>query len=401
MKLMFKRSGQYVVAHWRMVIAVCLGIFLICFLMLFRLGSISGGLSPAELQQQLFASSWRHILHNPLNAPLTVVEWLILTLVPHHGATVTRAASPIFGVLAMIAFAYVLRRWYGVRSAVYGTVIFGLSSWLLHVSRYVSSDILYLWAVPTLLAISIAWERHRNGFVHYLLIFTVASLLYIPGLVWLVLAVFLLQPHLLAISWRKLATVVGRTSGALFFILLLVPLGWALVTHPSLIQTWLGLPTHFGTPGNFVRGILHSLSFFMYKGPTTATVWLPRLPILDFFCLVMMILGVLFYAKHIRAPRTRMLITLFILGAALFALGGPVTISVLVPLMYLLVAAGLGYLLHEWLLVFPRNPIARGLGFSLLGIAVTLTCIYNLRSYFVAWPHNTATKAAFHKTSDN
>jgi hypothetical protein len=146
---------------------------------------------------------------------------------------------------------------------------------------------------------------------------------------------------------------------------------------------------------------LHSLSFFVYKGPTTATVWLPRLPILDFFSLIMMVLGALFYAKHIRAPRTRMLLILFILGAALFALGGPVTISILVPLMYLLVTAGFGYLLHEWLLVFPRNPLARSLGFSLLGIAVSLSCIYNLRAYFVAWPHNSATEAAFHKTSDN
>lgn len=96
-----------------------------------------------------------------------------------------------------------------------------------------------------------------------------------------------------------------------------------------------------------------------------------------------------------------MLLAMYLIGALLFALGGPVGISILVPIVYLMVAAGFGYLLHEWLLVFPRNPLARSLGFGLLGIAVTLTCVYNLRTYFVAWPHNPATKAAFHKSPQN
>jgi hypothetical protein len=388
-------------AHWRILTAIAAGVIAVAGLMLLRLGSITGQLSPAESQQQLFASSWHHLVHNPLNLPLTLVQWVILTIIPHHGVTVTRAASPIFGLLAMIAFAYVLRRWYGVRSAIYGTVIFGIASWTLHVSRYAGTDVLYLWAIPTLLALTIAWERHKVGATHYLLITALAALLYIPGLIWLLLAVVGLQPRLLAVSWRQLGNSFGRLGGLLLFLALLVPLGLALVTHPSLVREWLGLPMQLGSPRAFAHGLLHSVSFFVYKGPADATIWLPRLPILDFFATVMALLGVLFYATHFQAPRTRMLLALFVIGAILFALGGPVTISVLVPLVYLLVAAGFGYLLHEWLQVFPRNPLARSVGFSLLGIAVALSCLYNLRAYFVAWPHNATTQAAFHKTPDN
>ncbi|MGH7241536.1 MAG: hypothetical protein ACREGB_04530, partial [Candidatus Saccharimonadales bacterium] len=125
MKLTVKRLRSYIRAHWRLLLGISTGSIAVCSLMLFHLGSITGGLSPAEVKQATFASSWHHIINNPLNAPLTTVEWVILTLIPHHGNTVTRAASPIFGVLALAAFAYILRRWYGVRSAIYGSVIFG------------------------------------------------------------------------------------------------------------------------------------------------------------------------------------------------------------------------------------------------------------------------------------
>jgi hypothetical protein len=381
-----------------MLLLIAAGAAAVGFLMLYQLGSITGGLSPAETKQAAFSSSWRHIADNPLNLPLTAVQWLILTVVPHHGNTVTRAASPIFGLLALVSFAYILRRWYGVRSAVYGTVIFGFSAWFLHVSRYASFDVLYLWALPTLLAIIIAWDRyHERRNVTFAAIAALSLLLYIPGMVWLVLAALLLQPHHMQDGWRAAKNVAGRSALLLLPVILLIPLIWAFSRTPSLAQTWLGLPQSFGTPESIVRGIAHSVSFFVYKGPATPELWLPRTAILTFFGMVMVLLGTLFYAKHIRAPRTRLLLAFFIVGALLFAIGGPVTISILVPLVYLVVAAGFGYLLHEWLQVFPRNPLARSVGFGLLGLAVILSCAYNLKAYYVAWPHSTATKAAFHE----
>ncbi|HWT55530.1 MAG TPA: hypothetical protein VN031_00695 [Candidatus Microsaccharimonas sp.] len=397
MKLMFKRLRQYVRAHWRLLVGIIVGTLAVCGLMLFQLGSITGGLSSSEVRQATFSSSWRHIADNPLNAPLTVVQWVILTLIPHHGNTVTRAASPIFGVLALAAFAYILRRWYGVRSAVYGSVIFGLCSWFFHASRYAGPDVLYMWAIPTLLAILIAWDRHHEQKkVAYLALAGLAVLSYIPGMIWFVLAIFVLQPHILLDSWQAAKTVVARLALLLLPLVLLLPLIVAFVGSSSLLRTWIGLPAHFGSAESVGRGLLHSVSFFVYKGPATPELWLVRAPILNFFATVLAVLGALFYAKHMQAPRTRLLATFFVIGALLFALSGPVTISILVPLMYLLVAAGFGYLLHEWLQVFPRNPLARAVGFSLLGIAVVLACAYEFKSYYIAWPHNPATEAAFH-----
>lgn len=267
----------------------------------------------------------------------------------------------------------------------------------MHVSRYASYDVVYLWAVPTLLAVLIAWERyHQRPRIAYAAIAALCSLLYVPGIVWLVLAGILLQPHLLKHSWQSAKNSIGKWLLVLTPLIALTPLLIAFVRTPSLIQTWLGLPLHFGTPSAVMHGLLHDVSFFVYRGPATPEVWLARAPILSFFSIVMALLGALFYLKHRRAPRTRFLMAFFVIGGLLFALGGPVTISILVPLVYLLVAAGFGYLLHEWLHVFPRNPLARSVGFGLLGLAVLLTCIYEVKSYYVAWPHNTATQAAFH-----
>lgn len=397
MKGMVRSVGSYMKVHWRMILAVIAGFAGVCALLLFRLGSITGGISPHELKLAEFSSSWRHIVENPLSLPLTFLQWCILSVIPHHGHTVIRAASPILGILTLVAFAYVLRRWYGVRTAVYGTVIFGFSSWFLHVSRFASLDVLYLWALPTLLAIMITWDRyHERRRAVYLAFLVLSVLLYIPGLVWIVLASLLLQPHLLLHGWRTARNVGGRIVLLLVPVAVVAPLIMAFVRTPSLIQTWLGLPSHFSTPATVAHGVVHSVSFFVYRGPDDPTLWLLRVPILSFFCVVMLLLGILFYIKHFRAPRTRLLLAYFIIGALLFALGGPVTISILVPIVYLVIAAGFGYFLHEWLHVFPRNPLARAVGFGLLGIAVMLTCAYDMRAYYIAWPHNRATQAAFH-----
>jgi hypothetical protein len=355
-------------------------------------------LSSAEVKQAEFSSSWRHLVDNPLNLPLTAVQWLILTIIPHHGNTVTRAASPIFGVLALVAFVYVLRRWYGLRTAIYGTLIFGFCSWFLHVSRYASPDVLYLWAVPTLLAVLIAWDRyHELRKTTYIAMLVLSILAYIPGVIWLILVAMLFQLHLIKNSWVATKGWLWRAVFILVPLVALAPLIIGLIRTPSLIQTWLGLPHNFGSLESIARGLLHSVSFFVYKGPNTPELWLVRVPILSFFGIVLAVLGTLFYAKHFKAPRTQLLLIFFILGAVLFALGGPVTISILVPVVYLVIAAGFGYLLHEWLHVFPRNPLARSIGFGLMALAVALTCLYHVRAYYVAWPHNSATQAAFHR----
>jgi membrane protein YdbS with pleckstrin-like domain len=70
-------------------------------------------------------------------------------------------------------------------------------------------------------------------------------------------------------------------------------------------------------------------------------------------------------------------------------------ISLILPVVYLLIASGIAYMLHLWLKVFPANPVARSLGIIIIMLAVFLTSIYQTRSYFVAWRYNSETSEVF------
>ena len=84
-----------------------------------------------------------------------------------------------------------------------------------------------------------------------------------------------------------------------------------------------------------------------------------------------------------------------IVGSILVSLGGAVSISILMPFIYVLVAAGIGLLLDRWQKVFPRNVIAQAVGVGLVSLAVIAVSWYGLRHYFVAWPNAPATKQVF------
>ncbi|HXR49972.1 MAG TPA: hypothetical protein VN778_03015, partial [Verrucomicrobiae bacterium] len=63
----------------------------------------------------------------------------------------------------------------------------------------------------------------------------------------------------------------------------------------------------------------------------------------------------------------------------------------LIPLLYLFIIHGLRQLLGQWLTVFPRNPIARFTGIGIICLMLCFSILYQVRAYFVAWPHTSAT----------
>jgi hypothetical protein len=104
-------------------------------------------------------------------------------------------------------------------------------------------------------------------------------------------------------------------------------------------------------------------------------------------------MGLVFYIHHWQAQRTHLLFAYVIFGAILVGFGGPVTMSILLPIVYLIATAGTAYTLHFWLRLFPRNPVARSFGIGLMGCLVMLAAFYNLKLYYQVWPHNPDTQA--------
>lgn len=368
---------------------------LVGWLLVYKLGSLVGGLSRNELVAASTPVGWHGVYHQPLDLPLKAVRSVAFVVFPDHGQTFTRLPNALFGVLAVVSFGVLVRLWHGRRTAVLSTVLFAMAAWTLHVSRIASFDVLYLWALPSLACSHYLLRKYyQHPAVWYSNIILWGLLLYIPGLVWFVAADIAIQRRIIARGWRYHKRWWQRML-TLSVGLAWLPLLGIDLARPGQLLLWLGLPAHLAGPMALIKQFTAVPVHLFIRGPQYPELWLGRAPILDVFALVACVLGIYFYVSHYKAARSRYLAVLAFLGFILVGLGGPVTLSLLVPLLYMAVAAGVAYLLQDWLKTFPNNPLARTLGIGLVVFAIALSCLYNYRAYFIAWPHASTTKTTF------
>ena len=378
----------------RLIAWLVLGGAAVGWLLLYKLGSLTGGLSAGELSAANTPLGWHGIYHAPLDLPLKLVRSAVFYVFPDHGQTLTRLPNAIFGGLAIISFAWLMDLWHGRRTAILAGVLFATGAWTLHASRLASFEVLYLWATPTLLLTHVLINRYGNkGVVWYGSLLVWGMMIYIPGMVWLLL----IELFLLRSAMLKASKHFGVLRSATYLLLALAGLSllvWDL-RRPGQLIHWLGAPQHLGTPLHTAKLLAAVPLHLFVRGPQYPDLWLSRVPILDIFTLAVCAVGIYFYLIHLKAARSRLLAAMALVGTVLVGLGGPVGLSLLVPLLYVGAAAGIAYLLREWLKVFPYNPLARGLGIGLVCVVIGLSSLYNLRAYFIAWPHNEVTRTVF------
>ena len=374
------------------IVAVCLSLLA---LVMYRLGTLTPGLSAGEAVVASTPIGWNGIYNEPLFLPLDVIRSIIFFAFNDVGNLLLRAPNAFFGLLTVACMAYVLKRWHGTRTAIFGTVLFATSAWFLHVSRLASNDVMYLLAIPLLLATGVALSRHSNkALVFYGSVFAWGLLLYIPGLLWLVALTVFWQRKYIKAGWQHFSKLWQRAL-YVFVGLLWLPLLIYHLIKSSNVLLWLGAPEQFAAPLVLLKDFVAVFVHLFVRGPLYPEVWLGQLPVLNIFILISCIVGIYFYARNPKAIRTRQLLSYFIVGVVLIALKGDVALSLLVSLMFIFAATGVAYLLREWLKVFPNNPFARSLGIAIICVAVGLSAIYGIRSYFVAWPNNSVTKGVF------
>jgi len=364
-------------------------------LLLYRLGSLIGGISANEQAVAQATYGWHGMYHNPLYLPLNLIRSADFFIFSHHGQTLTRLPNALFGAAAIISFGWLVRLWHGNRTAIFATALFACGAWTLHVSRLASYEVLYLWAIPTLLlANALLNATPTRKLAYYGSVCLWAVLLFIPGMVWIVAINLFWQRKLVAEGWQHFAKWWQRLLYVVIG-LVWVPLVALGFSQQATITNWLGFPTRWAAPLDLLRQLALVPYHLFIRGPHNPELWLGRAPILDIFTLVACIFGIYFYVLNRTAKRSKVLASFALAGIILVAFGGPVGLSILVPLLYLFAATGIAYLTREWLKVFPVNPLARTFGISLIAIAVALSCVYNVRAYFVAWPHNPASSAVF------
>ena len=115
---------------------------------------------------------------------------------------------------------------------------------------------------------------------------------------------------------------------------------------------------------------------------------------MDLFSGAMFAVGVYNYYLRFAMTRTKFLLWLSGVLAILIALFSLPTIT-LIPIVFVVVIAGITLLLQQWFTVFPFNPIARYVGLGLVIIATGLSCWFQLNRYFIAWRYNPTTQAVY------
>ncbi len=396
-KTVWVASQRWFFRLWRPAVLL-LTLAAVVYLLYFRrLGILLPGYATPEINTYLQASNWHNIAVNPINAPYSVVLWLIAAVL-HHNLVATRLIAAGFGILAVVAFFAVIRPWYSFRIASLGTLLFATSAGFLHMARLGTPQILQMSVLALLFGV--LWyrrSREHRILIGYCLAVLCALLWYIPGMIWF-------EVLGLCFLWRTVAGQLQRMpkkhvlAWAGLFAVTLVPLGLATARKPELLLAAAGLPhnldalSHLAT--NFAHAVL-SIGIYSSSGPL---IWLGHMPLLNAAERVLMALGLYVYLFQQRSRSGFFLLGATLLSLGLISCGATVGFATLVPLLYLFVVHGLDYLLKLWFTVFPRNPIARYSGVAIICVLLCFSILYQTRAYFIAWPHNTGTRETFSHT---
>jgi hypothetical protein len=385
--------GEVINQHWR---AVLVGLFVavVAYFVLFHaIGSLVPNYSASEIATQQSATSLQAIWRDPVNAPFKLLVWLPFKL-GHHSVLWTRLAAATVGAAAALLFYFVLTHLYSRRVALLATVLFVFSTGFLHAARLGTPLIMQIFGIILLMAIVPLYNRSRSEMLPvYLSTIALAMLVYVPTLIWFIVVGGIVTFKPAKDVFLKLPAR-HKIILTLLFLGLLMPFIWSIVRTPLSVLTFLGLPQHLPTLGTMLTNLYSFIKSLVWHGTGPAEIMLVGAPIVNVIEAGLIIAGVVTLVRSVKLKSN-----LFIVGATLLFIVlvafGDTTYLPLVPFLFLLLASGIFYLLSEWFDVFPLNPVANVIGTAAICLLAATSVLFHIRSYFIAWPHSTETRAAF------
>lgn len=399
-----KHIRAFILDNWKVVLLALSTIGLLGLLLIFKLGSLVGGLSDSELAtQQLIANDGlglQTVAREALFLPYNVMLYL-LQYTPFTGPTGVRSVGVLFGILGAAGMFYIFRKWYTPRVAVLGTILFATSSWFLHTARYADQSASYL-LLPLLVAAMIALQaKTRSRLAITAAVVFGMAMLYLPGLILFIIPALVIKRKVIITSlkmqpvWYKIALVFTA-------IIMLLPLILSLVKPISGRSTIDNLLSLIGLPGSNLDGAQTMLmtlrdsigGIFVYN--TAGPIFVPgHVPWFDICTTVLAVIGIVQFARFWRLDRSKLIGIVGLLSIVLIALGGAVSSVVLLPFLFLFVVEGLKWLLESWLEIFPRNPFARSFAIVMICVLTVSIASYQINKYYLAWGRAPETRQVF------
>lgn len=384
------RVRRLILNPWFLSVAIALAAIL---LLVNSLGNNPAGLSPQEASARESAASISQILHNPVNAPHKLLAYGLHTA-GLNWKPALRASSAFYSLLFISCLYILLRGWFGKSIGLLGTLFFAATPIFLVLARQGTAAVL-LFAPIVLIAIYMRLPKiEKVSFGFAALAVTGALCLYVPGMIWWIITGLILgRKKISALSEGLAPSVI--TAAVLFCLLLIVPLGLALVNDWTIIKQLALVPDQFAKPLTELKDVAWMAGAIFVKAPYHSDYILGRLPLINIIQIALLVFGG--YALWSASRKKLFILTANILFAILAAgiNNRLVLLALGLPAISVIVGAGLRYLYIEWRGVFPRNPAARGVALSLMAAVVVVHLLFGLRYALVAWPNSAPTKSTY------
>jgi hypothetical protein len=237
-------------------------------------------------------------------------------------------------------------------------------------------------------------KTSNTNFKLLLLVVTVSLCLYVPGMIWWIVAGLILGRKKISGLIENVSPAV-ITFTALFGLLLIAPLAFSLIRDWTLIKPLALIPNQFSDPLLTLKNIAWMAAAIFVKAPYHSIYILGRLPIINVVQIALLAFG-LYALWSASKKKLFVLVSNIIFAVVVAGINNKlILLSLSLPAIAVIVCAGLRYLYIEWRSVFPRNPVARAVALTLMGALVIVHLLFGVRYAAVAWPSSTPTKNAY------
>ena len=376
----------------KVVVAALLLVALIFSLYLWRLGTLTKGLSPAEVSAGTSSLSLQSILDNPVYAPHKILQYSVQKIFG-HSALALRSVSAIAAILFLFCFYQLVKGWFGKMIGLFGTLMLAATPWFVLLARSGGPEISLL--TPVVALASYYWLIKSNSRAAWLILLISSGLVvYLPGGLFLIVLGAILARKTLNQAAQELS-LIEKILGAVAALIILAPLAYAGIRHASALRPLLLIPADWPSAWVGVKTIAWDVLALLWRTPVHADHIIGRLPMFDGAQIALALLGGFALLK---LARSKLYLLLGLAAFGILAAGinrNLVLLSLVLPAIAIAVAAGLRYLYMQWRSIFPINPLPKYLALALIASLVAMHVIYGLRYSLIAWPNSSATRSTY------
>lgn len=299
-----------------------------------------------------------------------------------------RLLSVAIMFFSLFCFYKLVCSWISRRMAALSVLLYGSSSWALFQTRGDNLSVMMLGLVPILLYTGNLLINSKSNLGKFVLSVILIQFIFVPGAVWFFILgiitclVFFRERMDLGSFWFPIVVMAVVLAGDIAAIIHLSLNSYTQFIKLAGIDSG-SIPSLNGIWSN----IYHLPGQIFVSGTNNSSLWLPSTPIIDWVSVILMLSGLIYLAiSKIHPARKTIIFTFLALAVCLIFINGTSYISILLPILYLAIAAGVTYLLDQWMEIFPSNPLARSVGLTIVCLVVLLVCGYHIERYFIGWP---------------